>query len=561
MNGITPFIPSEDDFVDSPLPITRKVNNKNQVERLLPFSEDAEKHVIACCLIDDGITLSRCIDDGLTPQSFYLPANRCVFQSLVGLKKSASPISTETLLQELIDRNTLESVGGVQNIVALTSEIPTTAHASHFIARIIQDSGKREIIRRATEVVERAYNGTSLEEIQNIAGRITENTSTSRPQPKGRGLFQFNLCKDGDQSILLGDRYLNRGDGGIFVGSSGMGKSSGSLQMAVELALNMGPFGIKGNGPLTSLVIQSEDTDGDVAEVAYSMKHVLKLTNEQMQEVNRRVIIVTDRTNRGVRFIASLKRLIEEHKPDIAWINPLQAFLDGDVTESKDVGLFLREQLNSLNEPPTFGYMLVHHTTKPATGKNKGEREWHEVMYDMAGGAEIINWARLIISLRATPTEGEFNLVLAKRGRRAGVTKKVPRGNGFILEPLTVIPIRHAKGHMEVEGIKRGIPLIHWEPREEDTSPESQSSTRSGKSEKYNFSDYAPIFPSSSSEGLDLNKLHRAIEGNNPIVKGTLHNCLKRWAEQGHVEVIINVGQLTRYRLKLVNTRAAFKDD
>lgn len=366
---------------------------------------------------------------------------------------------------------------------------------------------------------------------------------------EGRPLFDFNLVMDHDQSILLGERYLNRGDGAVIVSSSGMGKSAIAIQAATELALQRGPFGIQGNGPLKSLIIQSEDSDGDVAEVAYSVRHVLKLTPEQVATVNSRVIVVTDRVNRGLRFIANLKRLIAAHKPDLVWINPLQAFIDGDVTDSKDLGQFLREGLNSLNQPATFGYVIIHHTTKPATGKERAERLWHEVMYDMAGGAEIINWARAIISLRATPTEGEFNLVLAKRGRRAGVTKKVPNGVGFILEPVTTIPLRHAKGRIEVPGMPRGLPTIYWEAREADATPTPRETPKNGgRSEKYLFEDFVTVFPKKSSQGIPFNQMVQLMASNGGPGKTSVLNTMKRWAEQGHVEIIRDSGSPMRFR-------------
>jgi hypothetical protein len=366
-----------------------------------------------------------------------------------------------------------------------------------------------------------------------------------------RPLFDFNIIPDGDVSILLGERYLNRGDGAVIVSTSGMGKSAMCIQSATELALNRGPFGIQGNGPLKSLIIQSEDSDGDIAEVAYSLKHVLQLTPTQIQEVNDRVKVVNDRVNRGQRFISALRKHIEEFKPDLVWINPLQAFIDGDVTDAKDLGTFLREGLNSLNQPAAFGYVIVHHTTKPATGKERGERLWHEVMYDMAGGAEIINWARAILSLRATPQEGEFNLVLAKRGRRAGVTKKTPQGAGFILEPVTIIPLKHAQGHIEVPGLKKGIPKIYWEARTTpDVVPETKGS-KGGRATKHHFSDVVSIFPKKDSNGLALNELHRLVQSNIPISRPSLPNILKRWAEEGDVEILRPEGQPMRYRAAL----------
>ena len=366
-----------------------------------------------------------------------------------------------------------------------------------------------------------------------------------------RSIFDFPLVADGDRSILLGNRYLNRGDGAVIVSTSGVGKSVVAIQGAVELALQKGPFGIQGNGPLSSLIIQSEDSDGDVAEVAYSLRHVLKLTSEQIATVNAKVHVVTDRVNRGLRFIAALRKLIEQHKPDLVWINPLQAFMDGDVTDGKDLGSFLREGLNSLNQPAAFGYVIIHHTTKPATGKDRGERLWHEVMYDMAGGAEIINWARAIISLRAAPVEGEFNMVLAKRGRRAGVTRAVPCGTGTVLEPVTTIPLKHATGRVGVPGIARGLPLVYWEPREPDAATEPTKGTKTGRPERHAFQNYRGVFPKKASPGATFNEVYRLCCTNGHIPQGSFHGVLDRWAEQGDIEIILSEHGPNKYRANL----------
>lgn len=364
-----------------------------------------------------------------------------------------------------------------------------------------------------------------------------------------RGIFDFPIIPDGHESILLGNRYLNRGDGAILSSSSGMGKSAMCVQMATELALNRGSFGIQGNGPLRSLIIQSEDSEGDVGEVGYSVRHVLKLTDEQAAECSGRVKVVTDSVNRGARFLAALKDYVAEFQPDLVWINPLQAFIDGDVTDAKDLGTFLREGLNGANVEKKFAYVVVHHTTKPATGKERTERLWHEVMYDMAGGAEIINWARAILSLRATATEGHFNLVLAKRGRRAGVTKEVPQGVGTVLEPVTTIPLRHANERIKVPGIARGMSLIFWEGRAADEPPANPKGA--GRPEKYSFSDYRTVFPTRSSRGLEINPLWTALQTNGAIEKKTLQNTLKRWAEHGTIEIIAEPGFPQRYRAAL----------
>jgi hypothetical protein len=267
------------------------------------------------------------------------------------------------------------------------------------------------------------------------------------------------------------------------------------------------------------------------------------LTPVQKTELDERVRIVTDRVNRGRAFISALKKHADEFKPDLIWINPLQAFIDGDVTFGKDLGQFLREGLNGLNEETKFGYILIHHTTKPATGKDRHERLWHEVMYDMAGGAELINWARAIISLKPLENPGEFMLRLAKRGRRAGVTKEVEQGIGTIQEPVTEIGVRHATGKLP-----SGIPIIFWESM---PLPEAADPSPRGRPEKYKYTDFSHVFPTKASAGLPYAELERALMPDGGPSRNSLGTVLERWEEQGHIEPIRVAGQPKRWRAML----------
>jgi hypothetical protein len=522
------------------------------VGRTLPHSIEAEEHLLSCLFLDGADILAKCQAAGLTAESFYDSKHGLIYGLLCGLQKAGKPLEVSVVAEELKSARKLDQVGGYSFLVQVSSRIPTTAQAGFFIEKVREQSLLREVIRSATTTVEDCYSfsGGIDEFLAEQAGkfvRVTTGGSLEPEQPVP--LTAFQVPPEGDASILLGNRFLCRGDGAVLVGTSGMGKSSMSIQMATGWALGQAVFGIKPAGPLRSLIIQSEDSDGDVAEMWASMQHALKLTAAEIAAVTERVLVRTERVLRGDRFMASLRRLITKHKPDLVWLNPLQAFIDGDVTDSQDLGRFLREGLNSAN-PGLFGYVIVHHTTKPATGKDRSDRLWHEVMYDMAGGAEIINWARAIMSLRAATEEGQFNLVLAKRGRRAGVTKSVAQGAGFRDEPVTTLPLAHAKGFIKgnLLGLKKDLPLIHWETREPDAgSPESTA--KGGRPEKYSFDDYRNLFPAHSEPGLEIAPLHKRLETNAPITKASLHNCLKRWAEDGLIEVIKPAGHPMRYRL------------
>lgn len=88
-------------------------------------------------------------------------------------------------------------------------------------------------------------------------------------KPIVRPLAAFQVARDPttDPLNLLGRRFLCRGGALLLVGPTGIGKSSLLQQIGITVALGRTLFGIKTAMRLSSLLIQAENDDGDVAEM------------------------------------------------------------------------------------------------------------------------------------------------------------------------------------------------------------------------------------------------------------------------------------------------------
>ena len=523
--------------------------NGTKPDRTPPNSKEAEQHILACCMVDASDTLARCQESGITEDSFYSPANRLLYSVFVELKAAGKPTDLAVVVQELQNRKQLDAIGGMPYLMEVTNGVYTTALAGYFITQLSEKHRLRELIKAAGAAVEKAYAGGTALEISAEAENVFKSLTIGTAKSKVVAFTDYEIPPDDDASVLLGLRYLNRGDGMILTSSSGVGKSSMSLQMAVHWALGRPCFGIPANGRLKIIIIQSEDSDGDIAEVWASIEYKMKLSKEEIEIVRKNVLIVSDRVSRGERFLHRTRRLIVEHNPDLVIINPLQAFIDGDVTESKDLGDFLREGLNSMNEPvPRFGWIIVHHTTKPASGKDKQERQWHEVMYDMAGGAELINWARAIMSLRACETEGDFQLVLAKRGKRAGVTKLVGEAPHAHYEAATKISLRHSKESIQLKTRKRPLSVIYWEDRE-DTPVDPEA--KAGRKPSRSLEEIRPFIPTHNQPPIPLPRIVSKITDCTSIPRNTARSMVIRAKDDGLLEIVPIAGGQHGFRFKL----------
>src|SRR5206468_2700274 len=64
--------------------------------------------------------------------------------------------------------------------------------------------------------------------------------------------------------------------------------------------------------------------------------------------------------------------------------------------------------------------VVVHHTNKPPTGKEKPDWSAGDFAYLGGGSAEWANWARAVLGLRSLGSHDVFELRAGKRGGRLG---------------------------------------------------------------------------------------------------------------------------------------------
>ena len=282
----------------------------------------------------------------------------------------------------------------------------------------------------------------------------------------------INFKEDADPTQLLGQRWICRGGSALWVGSSGLGKSVLCLQAAITWACGRDLFGISPHGkPLKSLIVQAENDEGDVAEALQGILKALDLTAEELQMVKANIVIVRDCTSTGERFVDRMRRLAEKHKPDLAWVDPLLAFIGGDLSSQETAGGFLRNLLNPLALSANLAWMLVHHTPKPT--RDGSGYQGHDKAYSGFGSSELTNWARSVLTLTSCGQNEEGNytykLEVSKRGKRSGLRPGVTASDLIASKTQPAVHLKHAdKGMAWIEvnapekSVGRRATTINW---------------------------------------------------------------------------------------------------
>jgi len=438
-----------------------------EIHRSLPQSLDAEKGVLGSILLsaERGPDIARkvmfMVEGKIGNSHFHFPAHQQIFEAIKQLHIDNEPLDLITLTNALENEGILEKVGGAALVTDLLTFTPTGANIDHYIEILQEKHALRQVIGLTESLTVEAFvPGADIRNVIQAAKEKIERISLSTGGlEQGIEVHSFDHMLDfntkEDPDSVLGSRWLCRGGSSLWVGQSGIGKSSLAMQAGMMWAQARSLFGVaptKGKR-LKSLFIQAENDSGDMAEM---MQGVLKAypipegtsREEFIQEMRKSMIFVRDTIHTSTDFARSAAKLIHKYGPDLVWVDPLLSYAGDDISSQKVASQFLRNTLNPIAFDTGICWMLLHHTGKPSTDP-KAKAHWtdHDFSYAAFGSSELVNWARAVNVLRSLGN-GNFELRFSKRGKRSGLREYNPHPEGTTdhIPPFTdVVYLKHAE--------------------------------------------------------------------------------------------------------------------
>jgi len=140
-----------------------------------PNNVEAERAVLGSILLDtagrsEDRVMDECRTRGIIPEAFYDPCNRAIYSVMLEMGMASKPIDAISLIEELKRTNKIEAVGGVGYVQSLLDQVPTTAHAEHYIGIVRAKYLRRLMIERATKVVEQSFDESEYPDPQVVLG-------------------------------------------------------------------------------------------------------------------------------------------------------------------------------------------------------------------------------------------------------------------------------------------------------------------------------------------------------------------------------------------------------
>jgi replicative DNA helicase len=126
-----------------------------QIQRIPPYSLDAEQSVLGSMLLDKEAVAAA--SEVLSGEDFYSDAHKEIYEAILDIYDHGTPVDLVTLAEALRQRGSLEAVGGGTYISDLSMAVPSTANVRYYIRIVEEKAILRRLITASNDIIKESY--------------------------------------------------------------------------------------------------------------------------------------------------------------------------------------------------------------------------------------------------------------------------------------------------------------------------------------------------------------------------------------------------------------------
>lgn len=231
----------------------------------------------------------------------------------------------------------------------------------------------------------------------------------------------LNANAEDMSDCLLGYRFLCTECPWLIIAASGVGKSVLAMQMAILFATGRDLWKLKPHKARKVVLIQAENNFLDLVEPAQSITRILGLSETEKADLRKNFRVISDDTHSGEGFVRLLSSICDRYKPEIVIVDPLMAYIGGEISKQEVCTKFFRNGINPVIHRYNIGLIVLHHTGKPRSKDLKNFEQNTDLEYLGIGSSDITNWARAVsIIMPSQHDKNIYEFKHVKRGKRTG---------------------------------------------------------------------------------------------------------------------------------------------
>jgi hypothetical protein len=376
---------------------------------------NAEKSVLGAITLNPELIIQALAI--LRVADFYLVSHRKIFDAMVSLQQSGSPIDTVTLPALLNERKQLEQVGGVTYLASLIDGVPQTDNIEHYCRIVKYKAGGREAIALLNKGITELVDGEEklnviLPRLQSRLAKIDE--SENHPQSV-KGVYTtldalFAAQIDEPEEILFG---VHRGEVASMFAVTNYGKTTLLNNITLSIAAGqalwpLAPFIPK---PRRILYIDSESTASlSRADLQTMLRGI---SNSKVSREN--FALVVDASINGSPLSLSrpdhfkwIVALAKSHKADLVVVDTAaSAFELQDENSNAEITRRVMNPLKQLASLAGCAVIFTHHIGKA------NETQSGEAAYKGRGASAFGALSRTIFTIEKDAKKGQEYVVLS----------------------------------------------------------------------------------------------------------------------------------------------------
>ena len=204
----------------------------------LPYNENAEKVVLGAALMSErsaGYVMTSVVED-----HFFLARHKVIFEAMRHLFDNRKPIDTTTLVDELLNTNKLNEIGGIEYLTILVDELIIEENIEFYI-NILKDKLLLRKILKTMEDLCQDWNENEVTDVADYLSTVENNITAITKDRRAEGFEKVDSILERVQKISIQDAKSTNELKGTPSGFKDLDRMTGGFQKGDLIILSARP--------------------------------------------------------------------------------------------------------------------------------------------------------------------------------------------------------------------------------------------------------------------------------------------------------------------------------
>ncbi len=208
------------------------------MEVQLPYNENAEKVVLGAALISERS--AGYVMTSVTEEHFFIQRHKVIFEAMRHLFDNRKPVDVTTLVDELLNTNKLDEIGGIEYLTILVDELIIEENIEFYI-NILKDKNLLRKILSTMSGLCKDWNESEVSDVADYLSTVESKITVITKDRRAEGFEKVDSILERVQKISIQDAKSSNELKGTPSGFKDLDKITGGFQAGDLIILSARP--------------------------------------------------------------------------------------------------------------------------------------------------------------------------------------------------------------------------------------------------------------------------------------------------------------------------------